>query len=60
MCTFSMPFVARNIIGLIMKIIQHESFPLPKGYSDQMVDLIKRLITKDENVRPAVAEVLKE
>jgi len=51
-------FHAENLLGLVFKIVQDKQEPIPDSYSDGLKDLINTLLTKDENARPKVIEII--
>lgn len=60
LCTLKKPFEADNLLGLVFKIVTDEVPPLdPKlGYSQDVQNLINKLLQKDPKNRPSIAEIL--
>lgn len=52
------PFVAETLIGLIA-IIGKCEYDLPDTLSDELSDLIQRILIKDENTRYTIPEIVK-
>ena len=61
LCTLKHAFVADNLLGLVFKIVQekHEPVSAVARYSQELSDLIDRLLEKDPVKRPSVREILK-
>ena len=61
LCTLKHAFVADNLLGLVFKIVQekHEPVSASGRYSQDLADLIDRLLEKDPLKRPSVREILK-
>ena len=61
LCTLKHAFVADNLLGLVFKIVQerHEPVSQTGRYSQDLSDLIDRLLEKDPQRRPSVREILK-
>lgn len=58
-CTFSRPFESRNMLALVRKICQDEYPPLPDRYSDNLKNLVKKLLNKDPKMRPSCSRIFK-
>jgi len=58
MCALRNAFTAKNLLGLIYKIVRDDFDPLPQDVSPEMTDLIRKLLTKDENKRPGILEII--
>lgn len=52
------PFVAETLIGLIA-IIGKCEYELPETLSDELSDLIQRILIKDENTRYTIPEIVR-
>ena len=52
------PFVAETIVGLLAAIGKCE-YELPDTLSDELSDLIQRILIKDENTRYTIPEIEK-
>eukprot|EP00929_Paragymnodinium_shiwhaense_P099627 TRINITY_DN6137_c0_g2_i2.p1 TRINITY_DN6137_c0_g2~~TRINITY_DN6137_c0_g2_i2.p1 ORF type:complete len:593 (-),score=112.05 TRINITY_DN6137_c0_g2_i2:173-1951(-) len=52
------PFYARNLVQLVLKIIQSEPKALPEQFGEQVRQLILRLLSKDADGRPTCDELL--
>ena len=61
LCTLKHAFVADNLLGLVFKIVQEKHEPVSQTgrYSQDLSDLIDRLLEKDPQRRPSVREILK-
>ncbi|CAG9331607.1 unnamed protein product [Blepharisma stoltei] len=58
MCTLKHPFLANNLLGLIMKILRESPDPISGDYNKEIGDAIKMMLVKDMNARSSVASVL--
>ena len=56
--TFRKPFDGKTIVELIEKIQTKDILPIPKTYSDDLKNLISKLLCKNPNNRPSIKEVL--
>lgn len=52
MCTLRHAFDASNLLGLVYKIVQDTQPPIPDVYSDELRDLVSRMLAKDPRHRP--------
>lgn len=59
LCTLQHAFSCENLLGLVFKIVQDKQEPIPNMYSQEMKDLVTRLLVKDEKKRPQVLEILR-
>ena len=59
LCTLKHAFHAENLLGLVFKIVQDKQEPIPDTYSQGIKDLVSLLLTKDENKRPRVIDILR-
>lgn len=58
MCVLKMPFDAKSMPMLTLKIIKAEYMKLPSTFSIEMNELIKSLLTVDHKKRPNIDQVL--
>lgn len=58
LCTLKHAFHAENLLGLVFKIVQDKQEPIPDHYSNDMQDLINKLLIKDANARPKVIDII--
>ncbi|CAD8181229.1 unnamed protein product [Paramecium octaurelia] len=58
LCTFKHAFDAKNILSLVTKILNGQTETLPSHYSKDLQQLIHRLLTKQVQSRPLVAEII--
>ncbi|CAK74336.1 unnamed protein product (macronuclear) [Paramecium tetraurelia] len=58
LCTFKHAFDAKNILSLVTKILNGQTETLPTHYSKDLQQLIHRLLTKQVQSRPLVAEII--
>ena len=56
--TFRKPFDGKTIVELIEKIQTKDILPIPKTYSDDLKNLISKLLCKNPNNRPSIKEIL--
>lgn len=59
LCMLKHAFHAENLLGLVFKIVQDKQEPIPDTYSQGIKDLVSLLLTKDENKRPRVIDILR-
>ena len=59
LCTLQHAFSGENLLGLVFKIVQDKQGPIPDMYSDQMKELVSKLLVKDEKKRPQVIDILR-
>ena len=59
LCTLKHAFHAENLLGLVFKIVQDKQEPIPDIYSQDLKELINLLLTKDENTRPKVIDIIR-
>ena len=58
LCALDRPFIAENLLGLVYKIVSEKQRPIPEIYSDNMQKLIDLILTKDQERRPHILEIL--
>lgn len=58
LCTLEHAFLADNLLGLVYKIVKGNYDAIPDEYSDDLKDLVGRILNKDESQRPTVQEIL--
>ena len=59
LCTLQHAFSGENLLGLVFKIVQDKQGPLPDMYSQDLKDLVSKLLVKDEKKRPQVIDILR-
>ena len=59
LCSLQHAFSGENLLGLVFKIVQDRQGPIPDMYSNEMKDLITKLLVKDEKKRPQVLDILR-
>lgn len=59
-CALKMPFEANSIPLLSLKIIKGKYNSVPSIYSFELRQLIKSMLTVDENKRPSINEILRK
>ena len=58
--TLKHAFHAENLLGLVFKIVQEEPAEIDDtDYSDELKNLIKLLLIKDEKKRPRIMNIIK-
>jgi serine/threonine protein kinase len=58
MLCYRHPFEARDVSGLVVKVIQGNFQPLPQRYSREVCELVVRLLDVNPSTRPNIDEVL--
>ena len=58
MVAFRYPFEAPTLPALALRIVSGDWSPPPSGVSDDLIELISTLLTKEQRSRPAMEEVL--
>lgn len=58
MCTLRHPFVANNLLGLIMKILREVPEPITGEYNRDLLEAVKMMLIKDMTQRYSVVSVL--
>ena len=59
LCTLRLPFKAELPEGTMMAILNNPHDPIPhKVYSDELKEIINRLLTKDPVQRPSIEELI--
>ena len=51
-------FLADNLLGLVYKIVKGNYDAIPDEYSDDLRNLVDKILNKDESQRPTVQEIL--
>jgi len=51
-------FLADNLLGLVYKIVKGTYDSIPSVYSDDMREVVDKILSKDESQRPTVQEIL--
>jgi NIMA (never in mitosis gene a)-related kinase 1/4/5 len=60
MCTLRLPFKSEHAGATAAAILNNPHDPIPhKLYSDELKDIINRLLTKDPEKRPSIHELIK-
>lgn len=59
MMTFKMPFNASSLSSLSLKIIKGVYPPMPRSYSKDLIDLVKRCLSINPKKRPGVESILR-
>ena len=59
LCTLKHAFSANNLLGLVYKIIQEKQEPIPGFYSNDLRDLVAKMLIKDHKLRPDTHNLLK-
>ena len=52
-------FSARSISGLMYKVIQGEIPPIPSQYSNELVQLVQKMMERNAEERPTVHQILR-
>eukprot|EP00927_Polykrikos_kofoidii_P046278 TRINITY_DN40495_c0_g1_i1.p1 TRINITY_DN40495_c0_g1~~TRINITY_DN40495_c0_g1_i1.p1 ORF type:complete len:946 (-),score=91.62 TRINITY_DN40495_c0_g1_i1:15-2852(-) len=60
LCVLKHAFAAENLLGLMCRIIEESLEPIPTTYSAGLDSLIRRMLTKADDVRPSVAALLED
>eukprot|EP00668_Euglena_longa_P014299 GGOE01018281.1.p1 GENE.GGOE01018281.1~~GGOE01018281.1.p1 ORF type:complete len:522 (+),score=156.23 GGOE01018281.1:31-1566(+) len=58
MCTLRHAFDGKNMKMLMQKILKGIYPPIPSGYSQELANLIKLMLVRDEARRPSVTQIL--
>lgn len=58
LCTLKHAFKAKNLLGLVYKIVQEKQEPIPSCYNIELNALCSKLLTKDYKMRPEITEVI--
>ena len=56
--TLEHAFLADNLLGLVYKIVKGNFDAIPEEYSDDLKNLVNKILNKDESKRPTVQEIL--
>ena len=59
LCTLQHAFSGENLLGLVFKIVQDKQGPIPDIYSQEMKDLVNKLLVKDDKQRPQAIDILR-
>jgi serine/threonine protein kinase len=60
LCTLRLPFKSEQTGATVAAIVNNPHDPIPhKLYSDELKDIINRLLTKDPEQRPSIQELTK-
>jgi serine/threonine protein kinase len=60
LCTLRLPFKGESPAATIAAILNNPHDPIPqKHYSDELKEIINRLLTKDPEQRPSIQELTK-
>ena len=59
LCTLEHAFSGENLLGLVFKIVQDKQGPIPDMYSQELKDLVNKLLVKDDKKRPQVIDILR-
>ncbi|XP_072361514.1 NIMA-related kinase 12 [Scyliorhinus torazame] len=59
LCALEPAFHARNLLSLFYKIVKGEYACVPKSYSENLQNLIKRILNKCPEERPSASTILK-
>ena len=58
LCTLRLPFKSEESFATMMAIINNPHDPIPDMlYSNELIDIINRLLTKDPEQRPSIQEL---
>lgn len=60
MMALSEPFRAKTMEGLMRQVQHGQPHELPNAYSDELKDMCMRMLSKDPNVRPSAAELIRD
>ena len=58
MCALKHAFDASNLNALIMNIVTAKPSPIPRHYSNDLKDLVDKMLTKDPVKRPNIKQIL--
>ena len=58
LCMLKHAFESSSLLGLVYKIVSDNYEPIPSVYSEQLMDIIRRLLTKSAEQRPETTEIL--
>ena len=59
LCALKHPFLAKNEIELVKKILQGKYESISRSYSRELADLIHICLTKDPEKRPAISDIIR-
>ncbi|KAM3135232.1 hypothetical protein pb186bvf_012697 [Paramecium bursaria] len=57
-CTFKHAFDAKNLLGLIYKILKDQAETIPNIYSKDLQNLIVKLLSKEAKNRPIISDIM--
>ncbi|CAF4546433.1 unnamed protein product, partial [Rotaria magnacalcarata] len=58
MCTYQHAFDGKGLMNVIYKVVEGKPPELPKSYSKELNDLLKKMLMKDPKNRPSAAQLL--
>ncbi|CAF2601961.1 unnamed protein product [Rotaria sp. Silwood2] len=58
MCTYEHAFDGKGLMNVIYKVVEGKAPELPKTYSKELNDLLKKMLIKDPKNRPTAAQLL--
>ncbi|CAF3676409.1 unnamed protein product [Rotaria sordida] len=58
MCTYQHAFDGKGLMNVIYKVVEGKAPELPKTYSKELNDLLKKMLIKDPSNRPTAAQLL--
>ncbi|CAG5114726.1 unnamed protein product [Candidula unifasciata] len=59
LCTLEHAFSGQGLMHIMYKIVDKDPPELPSKYSNELNEIIKKILVKDPDLRPSAAEVLK-
>ncbi|KAK7114041.1 serine/threonine-protein kinase Nek11-like [Littorina saxatilis] len=59
LCALDHAFNGQGLMGVMYKIVEGEAPDIPKKYSRDLNDVMKKMLTKEPDLRPGAQEVLK-
>ena len=60
MCTYQHAFEGQGLMGVMYKIVEGKTPQLPKTYSVELNNILKKIFRKDPAARPSTSELLRE
>lgn len=58
MCMLKHAFESSSLLGLVYKICSEKYEPIPSHYSCALNDLVRQLLSKSQDLRPSIEEIL--
>lgn len=58
LCMLEHAFSGENLLGLVFKIVQDKQDEIPDMYSQELNNLVKMMLVKDDKKRPQVIQIL--